>query len=64
MVYIKLFPATGPYKTYEYDNATQLVGAFFALFLIHALFFALIIRLAFSKKVHQFFLRETNHVEA
>ena len=64
MIYIKLFPPTGPYKMYEYDNATQLVGAFFALLLIHALFFALIVRLAFSKKVHQFFLRETNHVEA
>jgi hypothetical protein len=64
IVYTKLFPATGPYKTYEYDNAAQLAGAFLALALIHALFLILILRLAFSKKVNQFFLSETNDVRA
>jgi cytochrome bd-type quinol oxidase subunit 2 len=63
VVYIKLFPATGRYKTYEYDNAAQLAGAFLALSLIHALFLIVILRLAFSKKVRQFFLKDTEHVE-
>ena len=64
IVYVKLFPATGPYKTYEYDNAAQLAGAFLALSVIHALFLVLVLRLAFSKKVHQFFLRKTDDPEA
>jgi hypothetical protein len=63
IVYIKLFPATGPYETYEYDNAAQLAGAFLALSVIHAMFLILILQLAFSKKVHQFFLRKTDDLE-
>ena len=58
IVYIQLFPTTGPYKKYEYDNAAQLAGAFLTLSLLHALFLIVILRLAFSKKVRQFFLRE------
>ena len=62
IVYTQLFPSTGPYKRYEYDNAAQLAGAFLALSLIHALFLFLILRLAFSKKVNQFFQREEHDV--
>ena len=58
IVYTQLFPATGPYKRYEYDNNAQLAGAFLTLSVLHALFLILILRLAFSKKVKQFFLAE------
>lgn len=61
IIYTQLFPSTGHYKRYEYDNAAQLAGAFFTLSLIHALFLTLILRLAFSKKVSQFF-REKHDV--
>ena len=62
IVYSQLFPTTGPSKRYEYDNAAQLAGAFLSISLIHALFLILILRLAFSKKVNQFFQREINDV--
>jgi hypothetical protein len=55
IVYTQLFPVTGPYQRYEYDNTAQLVGAFFSLSLIHALFLVLIIKLSFGSKVRDFF---------
>ena len=58
IVYTQLFPAIGPYKRYEYDNTAQLAGAFLTLSLLHALFLFLILRLAFSRKVKQFFVGE------
>ena len=64
IVYTQLFPVSGPYKRYEYDNAAQLAGAFLCMSLIHALFLILILRLAFSKKVNQFFQRGINDVRA
>ena len=64
IVYTQLFPVSGPYKRYEYDNAAQLAGAFLSMSLIHALFLILILRLAFSKKVNQFFQRGINDVQA
>jgi peptidoglycan/LPS O-acetylase OafA/YrhL len=55
IVYTQLFPTPGPYRRYEYNNAAELAGAFFALSLIHALFLTVILRLAFAKKVNRFF---------
>jgi hypothetical protein len=64
IVYTQLFPSKGPYQRHGYDNAAQLAGAFFALSLIHVLFLTLILRLALSKKVNQFFQRETKAIAA
>jgi len=55
MLYTQLFRTAGPYQRYEYANAAQMFGAFLALSLIHVMFLILIVRLAFSKKVNQFF---------
>jgi len=46
---------SGPFSYYEYDNRAQVVGAIFAQLLLHALFFTLILRLAFARKVGAFF---------
>jgi hypothetical protein len=55
ITYTQLFPPRGPYQRYEYNNAAEVAGAFFALWLIHALFLIVILRLAFAKNVNQFF---------
>ena len=62
LVYIQLFPSKGPYKRYEYDNATQLYAAYLWGALIYALFLILILRLAFSKNIGRFFQRKTEEV--
>lgn len=62
IVYTQLFSSKGPYKRHVYDNTAQLVGAFLALSLVHALFLILILRLAFSKKVNRFFQSEIEDV--
>jgi hypothetical protein len=64
IVYTQLFPSTGPYKRYEYDNAAQLAGAFVTLSFIHVGFLVLILRLGFSKKVNQFFQKGESNVVA
>lgn len=48
----------GPYAYYEYDNDTQLAGAIGCKVLIHALFLTLILRLAFARKIADFFVIE------
>ena len=55
IIYTQLFPSTGPYKRYEYDNTAQVVGAFVTLSFVHVGFLVLILRLGLSKKVNQFF---------
>lgn len=53
---------SGPYKYYEYDNATQLASAVVFQVALNVLFLTLILRLSFSKKVRQFFQKEPGGV--
>ncbi len=58
LILIKLRGASGPYKSYEYDNPAQLAGAIIVQVLVHGLLLTLILRLAFSKSVRAFFRKE------
>ena len=58
LILIKLRGASGPYKSYEYDNPAQLAGAIIIQVLLHGLLLTLILRLAFSKSVRAFFRKE------
>ena len=51
----QLFRPSGPYQYYEYENDAQLVGGIIAAVCINGLLLLLILRLAFSKKVKDFF---------
>jgi len=51
----QLFRPSGPYQYYEYENDAQLVGGVIAAVCINGLLLLLILRLAFSRKVKDFF---------
>ncbi|HKR60654.1 MAG TPA: hypothetical protein VJS64_13115 [Pyrinomonadaceae bacterium] len=55
---IQLRPPQGPFQRYTYDSPAQVAGAVIAGFVISALFLTVILRLAFSKKVNEFFERD------
>ena len=55
IIFGQLSRPSGPFRYYEYDNRAQVVGAVFAQLLLHALFLTLIVRLAFARKVSEFF---------
>jgi hypothetical protein len=51
---------SGPFKYYEYDNTTQLVSGIVAQLLLDSLFLILILRLAFARRVGEFFDQRAN----
>jgi len=51
----QLFSPSGPYPYYEYKNNAELVGGVIAAVCTNGLLLLLILRLAFSKKVKDFF---------
>ena len=55
VVYVQLYPPSGPIKPYEYTNETQVSGGKIGNVLINFLIGLLVFRLAFSKKVNRFF---------
>ncbi|HKO45892.1 MAG TPA: hypothetical protein VJU84_21625 [Pyrinomonadaceae bacterium] len=63
IILIKLRRPSGPYQYYEYDNPAQLAGAVIIQVVLHGLILLLILRLAFSKSVREFFRKEASPVE-
>ena len=63
LILLKLRRPSGPYQYYEYDNPAQLAGAVIVQVVLHGLILLLILRLAFSKRVSEFFRKEVSPVE-
>lgn len=55
MLLSQLYPSPGPIKRYEYDNGTQRVAGGVTQVVIHALILTLLFRLAFARRVSEFF---------
>jgi hypothetical protein len=55
LLFSQLWPSSGPYKRFEYDNATQAAAGKATQVVLHGLLLLLIFRLAFAKKVNEFF---------
>jgi len=53
----QLLRPAGPLKYYEYNSTAETAGAAIAYVFIHGLFLVLIVRMAFSKRVSEFFHR-------
>jgi hypothetical protein len=58
----QLLRPTGPWKYYEYDSTAQLFGAAVFYVLLHGMFLASILGLAFTKRVREFFGKEVESV--
>lgn len=58
IIFIQLRRPSGPYEYYKYDNPAQLIGAAIFQIFLHGLFLTLILRLAFAKRVSEFFRKE------
>ena len=61
---VQLFRPSGPHQYYEYKNTGELVGATIAAICFNGLFFVLILRLAFARKVKEFFARSHGHLSS
>lgn len=53
----QLLRPAGPLRYYEYNSAAELAGAAIFYVFIHGLFLVLVVSLAFSKRVDEFFRR-------
>jgi len=58
IIFAQVRPSEGPFKRFEYDNAAQVAGAVIAQILLNGLFLLLIVRLAFARKVGEFFRQD------
>jgi hypothetical protein len=57
ILYIQIYPPTGPWKPYEFNSPSERAGGIIGQVLISVLFLILILRLAFAKRVNEFFRR-------
>jgi apolipoprotein N-acyltransferase len=55
ILYIRIYPSTGPWKRYEFNSPAERAGGVVGQILISAVFLILILRLAFAKRVDEFF---------
>jgi hypothetical protein len=55
ILYMQLYPSTGPWKRYEFNSPAERAGGVVGQVLISAVFLILILRLAFAKRVAEFF---------
>jgi len=63
LILSKVIRPSGPYQYYDYDNNAQLAGAIMVQVLLHGLLLMLILRLAFSKKIGEFFVKSVGSGE-
>jgi hypothetical protein len=58
ILYTRIYPSTGPWKRYEFNSPAEVAGAVIGNVLISLLFLIPILRLAFAKKVNEFFRKD------